>query len=128
MLTFSNTAYLFWPTLAEVFTKPTADWSNVDVKVLLDVYETERSKFKTPGLVCRKLWDEVALKVNSRTGKIFKGCHCENKWVDRTFELQILPDMRYGTIPVILFKINLIDEGKTYLRLDGEYRTTSVYT
>ncbi|OQR70508.1 hypothetical protein BIW11_04144 [Tropilaelaps mercedesae] len=61
-----------------VFTKPTADWSKSHIQVLLDVYEKERSKFVTRGLVSRKLWNEVARKVNSQTGQHFSGFHCEN--------------------------------------------------
>ncbi|XP_022690283.1 uncharacterized protein LOC111261225 isoform X2 [Varroa jacobsoni] len=64
----------------EISKKLTADRTDADTRTLLDVYEAERPKFMTRGLVCRKLWDEIAKKINSQRGRRFKGFHCENKW------------------------------------------------
>lgn len=66
--------------IAEISKKLTADRTDADTRTLLDVYEAERPKFMTRGLVCRKLCDEIAKKINSQTGRRFEGFHLrENK-------------------------------------------------
>ncbi|XP_028967835.1 uncharacterized protein LOC100902893 [Galendromus occidentalis] len=61
-------------------TKLVLDWSESHVKVLLELYEKERPKFLTKGLVRKRLWGEIAQKVNRITGLQLQGFHCENKW------------------------------------------------
>lgn len=61
------------------YTKPIADWNESHVRVLLSLYEKDRAKFLTKGLIGKKLWEEIAVKFNKETGLQLKGYHCENK-------------------------------------------------
>lgn len=67
------------PRLSATYSKPITEWNESHMQVLIEIYAKESARFLSKGLVKKKLWEEVAQKVNKETGLNLKGFHCENK-------------------------------------------------
>lgn len=54
-------------------------WTKEEGEMLLDLYDENRERFKTPGIRKIGIWAEIAKSINSRFGSEFSGEQCHQK-------------------------------------------------